>query len=465
MLNHKTLLNYLSSIWLRSEFLLIVLSLICPQLFLLNTISAQDMLKELNVSIQKVDKAVAAQPNSSKLIIKSEIPGLRFESNRGIIKVENRGDGEWRLSIYPGNQRFEIKADGFISYSKRITFDPQKVYECTVSEKNNVIFRSIEEESYEIKFTFNVIDVHCSIDNLASNISIGNQSIFKLPEGRFSFHFRKNSFEPMTKPIVVSGDTTYYIKLAENANFHKEYTPPAIVVIKTNPENAEIILNGQTFGYSPATLNRISKGRHTLELRKSKYYSDFYTFTINEGGEVVDIDRTLKPQFGFLDIISHPGKCEIFIDNKSIGFTPIKNFEILSGKYQLVGKKDLYHDYYSKEFEIKDNDSLPIEFDLDAAFGTLKISSMPENDVNIKIDGKVVGKTPYANKKFPSGNISVELSKKYYRTINIELTVYDNKVTDRKFPLNQTVGTLIIKSDNADLYLNNEFVSQAHNNI
>ena len=92
----------------RKIFTLISLLILCSFLF------SQETLKEFEVEIKRLERGVSAEPNTAKLIVKSKIPGLTFDSNMGLKRVEKLSEGEWKITLYPGNQRFEIKAKGFL---------------------------------------------------------------------------------------------------------------------------------------------------------------------------------------------------------------------------------------------------------------------------------------------------------------------------------------------------------------
>lgn len=432
--------------------------------FVLFSILFSQDIKELDVSITEVDRGVVAEPNSSKLLVKSKIPNLRFESNRGIKKVEQISTGEWKLTLYPGSQKFEIKAKNFISYSERITFKKQKVYECKVSEKTDNIYRNVESELYEVSFQFNVENVYCSFNDLASNPSIGKKVRFEVPEGEYTFHFKKDSYRPVSKTITVNSDNTFNITLKKDSNYRETYQSPGIAIITTSPDNAEIILDGQKYGYSPANIMGLLKGDHQLEIRMNKYHSDFSSFTINES-EIKNLNVVLKPKFGYLNITSHPDNCEIYLNDVWVGKTPIRRMEYESGNYQLVAKKDIYHNFIQDDIVVTDGESKELEFDLKPAFGTLKIESSPEQGAEILINGKVVGTTPYQDVRFSSGGYTIELRKQYFQSIKDRITISDNKVTSRSFLLKSTVGTINVTSHGAELYLNDKLVTQKHNNI
>lgn len=430
----------------------------------LTALWAQDLLKEMDVSITRIEQGVSVQPNSSKMIVKSIIPKLSFESNKSLKKVEKIKDGEWRITLYPGNQRIEIKADGYLSYSERITFDKQKVYECIVREKLENNINNYDTELFEVSFIYDVHEVYAAVNDFSPILSIKNRSIFKLPSGEYTFQFKKTGYRPHTEHIRVDEDVFINIKLEEDLQYIEVYQTPGIILINSEPANAEVIFDGQKIGNTPITITGVIPGQHQLGLIKNKYFSEQMLVNL-ESSEIKNIDIELKPNYGYLNVISHPDTCIILMNDKVLNMTPIYNYPIESGSYQLIGRKNLYHDFNSSELIIKNQDTIYIEFALEPAFGILNILTEPENDVEIYLDRSLIGKSPLENFKYTSGAYTIELKKQYYQTIIDEINISDNKNTNRTFLLTSNVGTLIVNSFDTELFIEDTLIEQAHDNI
>ncbi len=420
---------------------------------------AQDVLKEMEVTVQLMDQGVSAQPNTSKLVVKSNIINPSFESNRGITKVVDQGNGLYTITLSPGNQRIGIKANGYLAYNERYTFERQKVYECIIKDKSEFALRNIEEDLYETSFVFNVPDVYCSFNDNAPNQSVGKRTIFKLPEDKYTFHFKKDGFKPFSRTIVVDKDNVINIELIKDSSQRVGYQSPGIIVLTSLPEGAEIILDGQKYGYTNKTLTGIMPGKHQLTIGKNKYFADFSTFDMSSG-EIKNINVNLKQNYGYLNVKSHPNNVEIFIDNNLLGYTPLNNHEIESGKYRFSANMELYHSYSSEEFEINDSETTFVEFELKPAFGGLEINSVPVDGAEVLINGNVVGKTPFLSNKFPSGEYTIEVSKEYYSSVTENITVTDEMIAKKTIILNPTVGNLVVNSEQAEIYLNDIFMSK-----
>ncbi|HPC36714.1 MAG TPA: PEGA domain-containing protein [Candidatus Marinimicrobia bacterium] len=428
-------------------------------IFLLGaSLLAQEELQEFEVKIQLVEKGVSAEPNSAKLLVKSTIPDLTFESNRGIKKVEKDAEGEWKLTLYPGNQQLAIKAAGFLSYSERFTFDKQKVYDCLVTPKSKGSLEKIDQNLFEITFELNVDEVYCSFGQYAPLLSSGKKVIFKMPAGEYTFRFEKNQFRPVLLTLKVDQDKTVPIKLEADVTQRVAYRPPGIVAVETNPPGAEVLIDGQKFPSTPATFN-LTEGEHEIELRKAFYYPYYGKFTL-AAGESKTVRQNLIPRFGYVTINSVPSGVEVFLNGKSVGITPIQNLKQNSGSYLLTAKLDMYYPYEEK-FDLKDNELKEFSIVFKPAFGTLEIHSTPEEGAEVLINGKKVGVTPYIDQRCPSGNYQIEVRKKLYYSATETIPVEDGKATQRTFVLKSNYGRIAINSspeEGAEVWIDGKLV-------
>ncbi len=70
---------------------------------------------------------VVRNANESILVVHSNIPVMSFETNMGIIRVDNPDPGEFRLHLHPGSIIVTFKADGYMPV-KRTFYIPIKDY-------------------------------------------------------------------------------------------------------------------------------------------------------------------------------------------------------------------------------------------------------------------------------------------------------------------------------------------------
>ncbi len=442
----------------RQEIEMIKWILRCTLLFLLGVLpaTAQDTLNDFKVTVTQMDQGVTF-PNMAKVLVKSSVKDLTFDSNRGILKVENTGEGEWKLTLDPGSQRFEIKADGFLSYSERHNFKAGKAYECKVSVKIHELAQ-LDVNLFEVTFKFNSDKVFCSMDQSTPMMSIVELAIFKLPAGEYTFSFSKDQFKYIAQTIKVDGDSLIHIDLVEDTSRHLPYIPPSTVNIETEPEGAEIIINGIKSGTSNATITNLYAGEYQLELRKYLYYPYAGKFDVGEGEMKTLSKIVLTPKFGTLTVNSRPDGALIYLDGSYIGESPLHDKQVESGSHSLVAKLDLYSDYH-EDIILKDGQSVVREFQMKSSGGLLNITARDESgneikDADVIINGQFAGLTPFLNKAYPAGKYSISIQKEYYDNSTESVILEAKKTISRTVMLKSNMSFLHVVAPGGKVFIN-----------
>ena len=96
---------------------------------------------------------VVRNPNEAILIVHATIVPLSFESNMGIIKVENPRQGEYMLHLRPGTNIIHFKNEAYQSASKRLYIDKKRFKEVMVGTLLNLKTLPISESARnEVKY-------------------------------------------------------------------------------------------------------------------------------------------------------------------------------------------------------------------------------------------------------------------------------------------------------------------------
>jgi len=234
-----------------------------------------------------------------------------------------------------------------------------------------------------------------------------------------------------------------------------KFIPPGIITVNTDPQGAEILMNGQKFGNTPYS-GVLTSGLHQIELRKELFYISLIEFSL-EAGETKNIEEKLNPKFGYVNVITEPALAEIKINGKMHGRAPVNDLMLSSGTHILVTRKELYHDY-EQIFEVHDEEIKNLDVRMDAAFGHLEISSMPEEGAEVFVDGQKKGVTPFVLTPCPSGDYLIEVRKQHYNPVTESVTITDNSTVRRTIILTSNVGTIDIDADGGTIFLNDKKV-------
>lgn len=419
---------------------------------------SQQLNREMKMESFSESNKINPEAEKAYVLVKSEVPNLRFDSNRRIDKVNQINSGEWEVWLPAGTHMLKIFADGFMSIEIPATnYGRKKSYEMKIKAIGFAGTYNADEELIEIVFNCNEDSVYSSYGDFAPNLTISNLVVYKLPKGKYNFVFSKNGFDDIKQEFDIDRPQNISINLVKGTSAKSKYTLPGIIAVTSNPAGAEIIINGQKIANTPFQGDFIS-GKHKVEIRKPLYYPEIIDITV-EQGKVQSIFKELKPRFGYISITSNIKGSKLFIDDKLIGELPIEKKITESGKHQIKIAADYYNNYI-EEIELFDTEAKVIAATLKPNFGSLYVTSLPEDSAIVFIDDKQVGITPYKNEKLLSGKYMLKVTKNLFSVVEEQILIEDEKKLERNIVLNRNFGEVVITANNANIFINNKYVGK-----
>jgi hypothetical protein len=230
------------------------------------------------------------------------------------------------------------------------------------------------------------------------------------------------------------------------------------LIITSTPSGADVFINEQHKGQTPFQ-KEMAEGEYTYQIAKDLYYPSAGKINLNTSKDKELIDVQLKPNFGFAQITSKPEDgMTVTLDGKVLEqTTPLKTDTLRSGKHSFSVSKLLFHTE-TKEINITDNQTNPVEFVLLPAFGSIYIDSKPENGATISIDGKVTNQmTPYKIERIVSGEHTITLRKEWFEPKTIKVKIEDGVDLKQTVEMKPNFGLVNLNSDNeSDLFIDNQ---------
>ncbi|MDD3740094.1 MAG: PEGA domain-containing protein [Bacteroidales bacterium] len=154
-------------------------------------------------------------------------------------------------------------------------------------------------------------------------------------------------------------------------------------------------------------------------------------------------------------IESTPSEAQVYIDDKPVGKTPF------SGKYNLGEHSyrielPMYHNDAGKFALDANSGRKNINVSLKPNFGSITVSSSPENGADVLLDNKPTGqKTPCTLTEILSGTHRITLKKNMYYDAYQEVLVEDSKTSTITLLMSPGFGNLVVKTNpTADIYIN-----------
>ncbi len=386
------------------------------------------------------------------VIINCGLKDVFFKNMNSKISQINKGGSYW--VVLKERAKYIILAkDGFADHRYDFPYPlvSGKVYKMTLDEKGEGL-RDITSDLKTITFKLNTENVMVSYDNNAPFKAKNNYAQYKLPKGTYQFKFAKEGFETLTKIVDISqADKNIDISL-EVGESEEKFSPPGLVIIESQPEEASVSLNGLRVGLTPYQGSHFP-GKYTITIEKDLFYPETATFNLASNQTLRLAKYELRPKYGLISIKSNPPGARIILDDQVLGKTPLLETRLESGQHQLSLELDTYQKV-TKSFEIQDGDEVDISQDLIPNFSDVTISCLSTPNALLSLNGEEIGKLPYHNPKLMAGTYTIKISQDLWLPVEEELVIPANETIKKEYVLTQNFGSLKITAPQCDIYLN-----------
>ena len=229
---------------------------------------------------------------------------------------------------------------------------------------------------------------------------------------------------------------------------------PPRVDFTSQPEGANVFIDGALRGVTPLTLFDLSTGNHHVRFELADYEQKDDFLSISDGVYAQQRHAELTPVKGLLLVTSDPAGCAISLDGLSLGETPrlITTLDA-KGTYKLLLEKA---GYQSRTTEVKFSGRTPLvkreTLILDS--GVLEVASKPSG-ASVMVNGLDRGKTPLKLTDIPKGRVAITLKLGGYRDVSRELTLNAGDSQRLDVSLEGIPGSLYLTSvpDGARFYI------------
>ena len=275
----------------------------------------------------------------------------------------------------------------------------------------------------------------------------------ELPIGKYTWRLQKELY------LNESGflELTDSVKQKMDIKFKPNYGTLNIV---SEPEvNANVYINGMAIGKTtPCKIEQVLSGEKTIKLIKDLYeFIDKQVILTSESN--LDVSITAKPTFGTLIIATNPEvNAEVFINGMSIGKnTPCKIEKFPIGEKTIKLVKNLYS-FIDKQIILTSETNLDVIITAKPDFGTLNISTTPESNALVSLDGQSLNKnTPCSKEYVPLGEHTISVSLDMYETTSQKINLASGETKSITINMKPTfAGVSITTEPFADIYINGE---------
>ncbi len=215
------------------------------------------------------------------------------------------------------------------------------------------------------------------------------------------------------------------------------------IAITSDPAGAEVFLNGNPQGQTPAKISGLGPGEYLVELRKQGYDRAYGKVGVLEGQEV-DLDLLLEKTTGLLLIDSVPAGSEILIEGEVKGTTPALVTDLPLGEYQVEIRAA---GLSPRMVNVALADRKPVRAHVTHA-PRVAVNSYPPG-AEIIVDGELAGTAPLVLSDLPEGSRQITARLAQYDSQEKTIVIVPGLNDAVEFNLEKNSGTLVLDTEPA----------------
>ncbi len=338
-------------------------------------------------------------------------------------------DGKGDLNLLSKPDGATIKIDGFPAFNEKTPYEfrdyKAQPHRMIISRERYepvdttlIIYKdSLVEHTISLKPRFGGLTLDVEPDDASvflENENLGTGDITLTGEGRgpdagkYSLEVKKDRYYPYFEIIEIEAGKTTEIDIGLKPRLGS-------LSVNTKPENAELLLDGTSMGYTPVRIDELIVGEHRLIIKKQGYQTINTTIQITEG-ETFNKEYFLNSK-KMVKIRTKPGNADITINNKDYGDSPLEAVLPL-GENRIIIRKE-HHQTIDTFFTVKEEQDKYF-FSLELIRQKLHVITKPSK-AEVLVDGDSIGYSP-ATTKLVKGKHKIKVSKSGY--ISTRRTVF-----------------------------------------
>ena len=195
--------------------------------------------------------------------------------------------------------------------------------------------------------------------------------------------------------------------------------------ITTDPQGANILIDGVEVGVTPKTIPNLETGSHNLILNYPGY-ERLQKRIMVEDGKTIPISEYLVPKTGSLSILSDPIGATVYLDNFVKGQTPLDIPELPVKDYMIrLELKD--YQMLERRVTVQYAENTTQKYSLDPLPGKLNVFTSPAR-ATIIIGGEryTSSSSGIATIELPVGQYRIEISKDGYEPLEKQVSIKPN---------------------------------------
>lgn len=211
------------------------------------------------------------------------------------------------------------------------------------------------------------------------------------------------------------------------------------VTVTSTPPGADVEVDGESWGVTPATREQVASGTHLVRVSKENYYPQEKEVDVFDGVHR-EMPFQLSASVGFLTVESDPPGATVtdVESGEALGTTPLDELPLAPGTYTLRIELDDY-ETVERTAPVSLAGAPAVHLELARRTGHLRVETTPAR-ATVILDGERRGTTPAVVRDLPTGSHELRIEKPGYDTQLATVTVRHNQVSEFSTALG-TAGT------------------------
>ncbi|MBI1732816.1 MAG: PEGA domain-containing protein [Gammaproteobacteria bacterium] len=267
---------------------------------------------------------------------------------------------------------------------------------------------------------------------------------FLLRPGRYDLRLRAPGYHPL--------DTM--LEIGPEQNQRKSFVLaklPGKLRIESRPTGAEVAVDGDLRGRTPLLVEKLEAGGHALRFSLDRHQPVEQAVSIEGLGVEQTLNVDLKPAWADVTLSSDPAGAEIFVDEQSVGHTPLQA-QILEGRRAIRVQLSGYKSELRKLDIVAGQPLILPEILLQPADAVLELRSIPAG-ASVTVNGRFEGRTPLELALTPGENSTVRLFRDGYASAERGVRLASGERRALEVNLTADVAAVEIRASPADAEL------------
>lgn len=280
---------------------------------------------------------------------------------------------------------------------------------------------------------------------------------YLLQGGDYQVTFKAPGYVDLEEQISVGAAAS------QEFEFRMREQPGRITVTTGEDRAADVFVDGELVGRSPAVGIELDAGTYEVKLVADRYL-DFVTMLEVEGrGREQTLEAQLVPGWADVGVGTSPPGATVLVEDEELGVTPV-TVPVLAGVREIVIRKDGYRTVRSMITAVANQpEQLPL-IELQEAAGVLELISRPAGAA-VTVNGRFSGNAPLELELVKDQSYDIRLSKAGYDTVSRTVTAGPARTLRFELKARRGVIKIISNPPDASLLVDGELIGNANREI